>query len=138
LPPATATLLTGASHLEQYSADHYSVIPTVGTLFILNFASSVVVAATLFAPVGRLTRRFESTVLVLASIVGIGIAAGSLAGLVVSETRGLFGFMETGLRGAIVLSIAFEVVALTLLTGYVSAIALSHIKAGVRVRTADR
>jgi hypothetical protein len=46
---------------------------------------------------------------------GIGIAAGSLAGLLVSESGGLFGFMEQGYREAIVLSIVLEVATIVLL-----------------------
>jgi hypothetical protein len=45
----------------------------------------------------------------LLSIVGIGLAAGSLAGLLMSESTGLFGFMETGYRPAIELSVALDV-----------------------------
>jgi hypothetical protein len=51
----------------------------------------------------------------LLSAAGVGVAAGSLAGLLVSETSGLFGFMEAGYRPAIVLSIALEATAVALL-----------------------
>jgi hypothetical protein len=47
---------------------------------------------------------------------GIGVAAGSLAGLAASESVGLFGFMESGYRGAIVLSIALEAATIVLLS----------------------
>ena len=49
---------------------------------------------------------------------GIGIAAGSLAGLAASESVGLFGFMETGYRSSIVLSMAFDVAAAALLAAF--------------------
>jgi len=49
------------------------------------------------------------------AVAGIAIAAGSLAGLLVSENGGLFGFTERGYREAIVLSIALEVATVVLL-----------------------
>ena len=42
---ALALLGVGLDHLEQYSVDSYSVIPTIGTLFALNFASAALLAA---------------------------------------------------------------------------------------------
>jgi hypothetical protein len=109
---AIALLGVGLDHLEQFSVDHYSAIPTIGTLFALNFASAALLALGLLAPARRLPRR---AVPVLACG-GIGVAAGSLAGLAASESIGLFGFMESGYRGAIVLSIALEVATIVLLS----------------------
>jgi hypothetical protein len=48
---ALALLGVGVDHLEQYYADFYSAIPTIGTLFVLNFGSAAVIAAGLAAPV---------------------------------------------------------------------------------------
>lgn len=121
---AAAIMLTGADHLEQYYRDHYSVIPTIGTLFLLNFASSALVALMLLAPLERLGRRLGEWLLVLAALGGIGIAGGSLAGLIVSETTGLFGFMESGFREAIALSVVFETITLITLLGYAIATAI--------------
>jgi hypothetical protein len=98
---ALALLGVGLDHIEQYAVDSYSAIPTIGTLFALNFAAATVVALGLVAPLGRRAAP------VLAGA-GIAIAAGSLAALFASEAGGLFGFMEQGYRGAIVLSIALE------------------------------
>jgi hypothetical protein len=112
---ALALLGVGIDHIEQYAVDHYDAIPTIGTLFLLNFVSAVVVAAVLVAPVGRVARRHARAVLALAALSGVGIAAGSLAGLFVSEGTGLFGFMEQGYRSAIVVSIALEAAAIVLL-----------------------
>lgn len=75
---AVALVGVGVDHLWQFSVDSYSVIPTIGTLFALNFASALLVAL------------------------------GSFAGLEVSENTGLFGFMESGYRAATVLSIALD------------------------------
>jgi hypothetical protein len=60
-------------------------------------------------------------ILALFAIGGIGVAAGSLAGLLVSENGGLFGFMEQGYREAIVISIALEVATIALLALFVAA-----------------
>ena len=112
---ALALLGVGVEHLVEYADDSYSVIPTVGTLFALNFASAALLACALAAPLQRLPGRAGRLALPLACAGGIGVAAGSLAGLVVSEGGGLFGFTETGYRPAIVLSIALEVATIVLL-----------------------
>ena len=115
---ALALLAVGLDHLQQYTVDSYSVIPTIGTLFLLNFISAAVLAVGLAAPVQRLPGRAGRVAVPLLSGAGIGVAAGSLAGLVVSESVGLFGFMETGYRGAIVVSIALEILAIVLLLAH--------------------
>jgi hypothetical protein len=112
---ALALLAVGLDHLQQYAEDSYSVIPTIGTLFALNFASASLITAGLFAPVQRLPGRAGRLAVPLLALSGIGVAAGSLAGLFVSETSGLFGFMETGYRSAIVVSIVLEIVTIALL-----------------------
>jgi hypothetical protein len=106
---AVALLGVGLDHLEQFSVDHYSAVPTIGTLFALDFASAALLALGLFAPVRRLPGRAGRWAVPALACGGIGVAAGSLAGLAASESIGLFGFMESGYRGAIVLSIALEV-----------------------------
>jgi hypothetical protein len=118
---AAALVGVGVVHIWQYYVDSYSVIPTIGTLFALNFAAAVVVALGLVAPLQRFSRRWGRAPLALLAAGGVGIAVGSLAGLEVSETTGLFGFMESGYRGAIVLSIALEVAAIVFLTAFLVA-----------------
>ena len=50
---ALSLLAVGAVHLQQY--DYlYSTIPTIGTLFLLNFAGATVIGLGLLAPVGLL------------------------------------------------------------------------------------
>jgi hypothetical protein len=112
---ALALLGVGIDHIEQYYADFYSAIPTIGALFFLNFVSATVVAVGLAAPVRRIAGRWADAILAALAMSGIGIAAGSLAGLLVSESGGLFGFMEQGYREAIVLSIVLEVATIVLL-----------------------
>ena len=115
---ALSLLAVGVDHIEQYYVDYYRAVPTIGTLFLLNFVSALLVSACLVAPVRRVAGRFAERVLTLLAIGGIAIAGGTLAGLLISENGGLFGFMEQGYRGAIVLSIAFDVAAMTLLGAF--------------------
>ncbi len=113
---ALARFGVGLDHLEQFSVHHYSAIPTIGTLFAVNFASAAALASGLAAPAQRLPGRAGRAAVPLLSVSGIGVAAGSLAGLLISENAGLFGFMETGYRSSILLSIALEVTAIGLLS----------------------
>jgi hypothetical protein len=105
---ALALLGVGIDHIQQYYADSYSAIPTIGTLFALNFASAAFVTIGLVAPVRRIAGRWATSALALLATGGIAIAAGSLAGLLISENGGLFGFRELGYRQAIVVSIVLE------------------------------
>jgi len=52
---ALAVLATGIAHIEQYSVDDYSTVPTIGTLFLLNFIAAIVIAVGLIAPLRRVT-----------------------------------------------------------------------------------
>ena len=115
---AASLLAVGLDHIEQYYVDYYRAVPTIGTLFALNFVSALLVSLCLVAPLRRVAGRFSERLLTLAAIAGIGIAGGTLAGLLISENGGLFGFMEQGYRGAIVLSIAFDVAAVTFLGAF--------------------
>jgi hypothetical protein len=112
---ALALLGVGIDHIVEYYGDSYSVIPTIGTLFFLNFASATIVSAGLLAPVRRLAGRWSEAILALLALSGVGIAAGSLLGLLLSENGGLFGFAEQGYREGIVISIVLEVATIVLL-----------------------
>jgi hypothetical protein len=105
---AVSILLVGVVHAQQYYDAYFSVVPTIGTLFLLSFIGSAVTGVVLFAPVRRLGQRIGDLILVLAATGAIGIAVGSLVSLLVSEYTPLFGFMESGYRLAIVLALAFD------------------------------
>jgi hypothetical protein len=105
---AVSILLVGAVHAQQYYDAYFSVVPTIGTLFLLSFIVSGVVGVVLLAPVRRLGRNIGDLILVLAALGAIGIAVGSLASLLVSEYTPLFGFMESGYRLAVVLALVFD------------------------------
>jgi hypothetical protein len=123
---AVAVLAVALDHFEQYYVDYYRAVPTIGTLFVLDFISATVVAVGLLLPLGRLTSRFGDRLFSLLALAGIGIAAGTLAGLLASENVGLFGFMEVGYRSAIVLSIVFDLAAVAFLSAFLALRALSH------------
>jgi MFS family permease len=108
-----ALLVIGVDHLYEYSVDHYSAIPTIGTLFLLNAVGAFVVAAAVAVPISRLIpgRRAKQLTAVLA-VAGIGLAGASLIALFVSESTPLFGFMEIGFRTSIVITIVAEVAAI--------------------------
>src|SRR2546429_2881952 len=93
---AVSILLVGAVHAQQYYGAYFSVVPTIGTLFLLSFVGSGVAGTLLVAPVRGLGRDIGDLILVLAALGAIGIALGSLASLLVSEYMPLFGFMESG------------------------------------------
>src|SRR5579859_7404313 len=108
---AALILFVGADHYYEYAVDHYSVLPTIGTLFLLNFISASVVGLVLLAPLDRIFHRFAGVLLGIATLSGIGIAMTSLAALLVSEQTPLFGFMEQNYRPAILLALASETAA---------------------------
>jgi hypothetical protein len=108
---AMLILFVGADHYYEYSVDQYSVLPTIGTLFLLNFISATVVGVLLLAPLERILHRFGRAVLEIATVSGLGIAATSLVALLVSEHTPLFGFMEQNYRPAIIVAIASEAAA---------------------------
>jgi hypothetical protein len=89
---ALATLAVGAVHLQQYDK-LYSGVPTIGTLFVLNFIGATVLGVALLAPVERIAGRHAVTLFALAAI---GLAATSFVFLFISERTPLFGFMEPG------------------------------------------
>jgi hypothetical protein len=118
---AVSVLATGVLHIQQYYANDYSTIPTIGTLFFLNFVAAVVIAVGLVAPLGRVTRRYAGVIRSAFAIGGIGLGVLSLVALFVSEGSGLFGFVENGYRTAIVLAIVAEVAATVFLITFLAA-----------------
>jgi hypothetical protein len=98
-------------------------VPTIGRLFLVSFIGSGWSGVTLIAPVRRLGRSIGDLILVLAALGAIGIALGSLASLLVSEYRPLFGFMESGYRLAIVLTHVFDTLATVFLGVFVLIVA---------------
>ena len=108
---AALLLFVGADHYYEYSAGQYSVLPTIGTLFLLNFISATAIGLLLLLPLQHILRRFGRGALLIVTLGGFGVAATSLAALLVSEQTRLFGWMEPNYRPAILVAIASEVAA---------------------------
>jgi len=118
---ALAVLAVGAVHLQQY--DYlYSSIPTIGTLFLLNFLGATGIGMGLLAPVERLLGRRGGAAVGLLALGGIALAASAFVFLLVAEHTPLFGFMEPDYDPpAILASRIAEVVAVVLLSGFLLA-----------------
>ena len=118
---ALGVLGTGVVHIQQYYAADYSTVPTIGTLFFLNFVSAVIITAGLITPLGRIAGRNANAVRALFAVGGIALGVLSLVALFISESSGLFGFVENGYRTPIVLAIVAEAAAVVFLAVYFAA-----------------
>ena len=101
---AISILVVGAIHAQQYYEAYFRVVPTIGTLFLLSFIGAGIVGVVLFAPVRRLGERLGDLILSLAALGALG----TLVSLLISEYAPLFGFMESGYRLAVVLTLLFD------------------------------
>jgi hypothetical protein len=129
---ALGVLGTGVVHIQQYYAADYSSVPTIGTLFFLNFVSAVILTAGLITPLGRIAGRNANAVRALFAVGGIGLGVLSLVALFISESSGLFGFMENGYRTPIVLAIVAEVAAAVFLAVFLATRGLHDLQARAR------
>ena len=125
---AISVLLVGVVHAQQYYDAYFSVVPTIGTLFLLSFLGAGAVGAALFAPLRRFGRAGEA-ILALAALGGIGIAVGTLVSLLISEYTPLFGFMESGYRMAVVLTLLFDVLTTVFLGAFLAIVAPRVVRA---------
>lgn len=115
---ALSLLAVGAVHLQQYF-ELYSAIPTIGTLFVLNFLGATAIGLGLLFPVETLLGRYGGAAVTLLALGGISLAATAFVFLLISERTPLFGFMEPGYDpGAIMFSRACEVATVVLLGSY--------------------
>jgi hypothetical protein len=73
------------------------------------------VGAALFAPIPHLTPHAGDLICALAALGGIGIVLGTFVGLLISEYTPLFGFMESGYRLAVLLTLVFDVLTIAFL-----------------------
>jgi hypothetical protein len=105
---AASLLAVGAIHLQQYF-ELYSEIPTIGTLFVLNFAGATVAGIGLLAPVARAHA--------LLAFAGVAQAATAFVFLYISERTPLFGFQEPGYDPAAILASRITEVATVVFLG---------------------
>jgi plastocyanin len=96
---------TGAIHLDLFLTG-YRHIPTIGTLFLLQVISALVLALLILV----LSRR-------MVALAGAGFALSTLGGYVLSLWIGIFGFKEIRTTAGIVAGI-FEIVTFVALGGY--------------------
>jgi hypothetical protein len=115
LTAAASLLAVGAVHIQQYAFNYYNAIPTIGPLFLVNFIGGTVLGLYFLIPTGPRAGRVRFLIDTVAALTGLGVAAGALAGLLISEQTKLFGFMEHGYRFAIVFAIVSEAVAIVTL-----------------------
>ncbi len=114
---ALALIAMGALHLQQYYDAGYSALPTIGTLFVLNFAGGVVLGLALLLPLEHLPGRAGAIAVPSLTAVGAAMAATSIAFLLISEQTPLFGFLETSSSPAITAALVAEAVATVSLGG---------------------
>ena len=123
---AITLLIVGAVHLQQYIADDYSVLPTIGPLFLLNAIGAGIVAIGLLAPIERmLGDRLADLAAGLLTVLALAIAVGSLVALFIAESQPLFGFMESGYDTPILIAIVAEALTTILLVP----VAARHVQA---------
>jgi len=118
LVSALALLAVGAIHIQQYYVADYRVIPTIGTLFFLNFIAATILGLYLLVPAPRNAGPLRRAVDALAALGGLGVAVTSLIALFISEQTPLFGFMEHGYRLEIMVAIISEAVATVALVAF--------------------
>jgi hypothetical protein len=112
---AIAVVVSGVVHLQQYLGP-YREIPTIGPLFIVDFIAAILIGGALLAPIEHLAGRFAGAAIALVTAAGIGLTAGSLVMLAISERTPLFGFQEPGYDpAAIDLTRQAEIAAVVLL-----------------------
>ncbi len=121
---AAGVLATGADHLYEYAVDGFSTVPTIGTLFLLNFIGATIIGLAMLIPIARIAPRIADLTRDVLDLSGIGLAASSLIALWISETSSLFGFSDFGFRPTIVAAIIAESVAVVALGAH---LALYHI-----------
>ncbi|MGZ6693785.1 MAG: hypothetical protein ACXVHQ_41175 [Solirubrobacteraceae bacterium] len=115
---ALATLAVGGVHLQQY-LELYSAVPTIGTLFVLNFAGATVIGLALLAPIERVGGRLGGAAVALLAAGGVVLAVAAFVFLLISEHHPLFGFMEPGYDpAAITAARVAEVAAVALLGAF--------------------
>ncbi len=116
---AISLLVAGGVHLQQYTVDQYSVVPTIGSLFLANFIVPTVAGVILLIPVGAGVGRMRLAFDRAAAVVGIGVALGAFVALLVSQHAPLFGFREYNYREVILIALGSEAVAVVSLAVFV-------------------
>jgi hypothetical protein len=113
-------------HLQQYDK-LYSQVPTIGTLFVLNFIGATAIGLALLTPIERLAGRYGGLAVTLLALAGVGQSATAFVFLWIAERTPLFGFQEPGYDPtAIAASRISEVAAVVLLGAFLIARTTNH------------
>lgn len=108
LAAGALVVFVGSDHYYEDSVEHYSQLPTVGTLFLLNFIGATACGLLRPAPLEQLATRLGRVTWWLAACGGFAIGFTSLIGLLVSEQTPLFGYMELNYRAAVLVGLGTE------------------------------
>ena len=122
---ALALIAMGALHLQQYYDAGYSAIPTIGTLFVLNFVGGVALGLALLLPLERLPGRAGTVAVPLLAFTGAAMAATAFVFLLISQQTPVFGWLETAKTSAIPAALYSEAVATVALAIVAAASAVS-------------
>jgi hypothetical protein len=128
---ALSLLASGAVHLQQYE-DLYSAIPTIGTLFVVDFVAATVLGVSLLVPFERWAPRWGPRMVAVLALGGIAVATGAYAALLYAERRPLFGFMEPGYNPAAIHAVQASEIATVALLGV--SLAARHVPIGSALR----
>jgi hypothetical protein len=85
---AVVLLVAGSVHLEQYTVANFSVIPTIGSLFLLNFIAATAIGLVLLIPI-RVTVGPRRLVIALAAEAVAIISLGAILALARRRSRRL-------------------------------------------------
>ena len=100
----------------------YSTVPTIGTLFLLNFVSAAVIALGLVAPYRRIAGRHADAIRAACALSrGSGLPSSRSSACSCRSRPRLFNFDENGYRTPIVLAIVAEAAATALLLVFLAA-----------------
>ena len=119
---ALALFAVGGIHFEQYEVANFSVVPTIGPLFLANFIGATALGLVLLVPLRRSAGRGWLLLDSLVALAGIGLSVSAFVLLLVSEQTPIFGFMEFGYRLEIVLALVAEAIATVSLAVFVASI----------------
>jgi hypothetical protein len=81
---AALVIVSGAIHLDLYARSYYQHVPTIGVLFVAQAVTALVVALAILS--------WRSVAIV---VIGAGLMASTLAGYLISNHFGLFGFKDS-------------------------------------------
>ncbi len=108
---AALVFVVAAVHYQQY-IDQLNQVKTIGVLFLLNAAGGAALT------VGLLLR--DTTFNRLSALGSIPLCLGSLVSIVLAMGGGIFGYQEPDWRTPVIIAVAAEVAAVSVLIAYLA------------------